>query len=55
MPKCQIYKDVSGEWRWRLKTKDGEIKEHSGQGFETRKACEKHGKENGSCTSFNRV
>jgi len=55
MPKCEIYKDLKGEWRWRLKTKEGEIKTFSDGGFETRKECEKDGKENGGCTSYKRV
>lgn len=55
MPKCEIYKDVKGEWRWRRTTKKGEIEAHSGKGFETRKDCEENGKEEGSCTSYKRV
>lgn len=55
MPKCEIYKDVKDQWRWRLTSKNGEIEEHSTQGFETREECEKDGKENGSCTSYKRV
>lgn len=52
MPKCEIYKDVKGEWRWRRVTKDGEILEFSKQGFEKKEECEKNGKEEGSCTSY---
>lgn len=55
MPKCEIYKDHKGEWRWRRTTKDGDIESHSGKAFETRKECEKHGKENGNCSSYKRV
>lgn len=55
MPKCEIYKDMKGEWRWRLTSKDGDIEDHSAKGFETREECEKDGKENGSCTSYKRV
>ena len=54
MPKCEIYKDVKGEWRWRH-TKKGEIIDHSTQGFEKREDCEKNGKEDGPCTSYKRV
>jgi len=54
MPKCEIYKDVKGEWRWRLTTKKGDIKAHATEGFETREECEKNGKENG-CTSYKRT
>jgi len=54
MPKCEIYKDVKGEWRWRLTTKKGDIKAHATEGFETREECEKDGKENG-CTSYKRT
>lgn len=55
MPKCEIYKDVKGKWRWRLTSKKGDIKEFSDQGFETREDCEKNGKEKGNCTSYKRV
>lgn len=55
MPKCEIYKDVKDKWRWRLTSKNGEIKEFSDQGFETREDCEKNGKEEGNCTSYKRV
>lgn len=52
MPKCEIYEDVKGEWRWRRTNKKGEILEFSKQGFESKEDCEKNGKEEGSCTSF---
>ncbi len=55
MPKCEIYKDVNGKWRWRRTTKDGNIEDYSGQAFETREECEKHGKEKGTCSSYKRV
>lgn len=55
MPKCEIWKDVNGEWRWRKTTKDGDIEAHSEKGFESRDECEKHGKENGGCTRYQRV
>jgi len=55
MPKCEIYKDVKGEWRWRRMTKDGEIKAHSSGGFSEREKCEEDGKKNGGCSSYKRV
>ncbi|HYW36150.1 MAG TPA: hypothetical protein VE868_12130 [Balneolaceae bacterium] len=55
MPKCDIYKDVEGKWRWRRTNKDGEIEDYSGKAFDTREECEKHGKEEGTCSSFKRV
>lgn len=54
MPKCEIYKDVKGEWRWRRTNKEGEIEVFSKKGFEKREDCEKNGKEEGNCTSFRR-
>lgn len=55
MPKCEIYQDVKGEWRWRRTTKDGEILEFSKQGYEKKEECEKNGKEEGSCSSYTLV
>lgn len=55
MPKCELYKDLKGEWRWRLVSKDGDIKTHSDGGFEDKEECQKDGKENGGCTSYKRV
>ena len=52
MPKCEIYKDVKGEWRWRRTNKNGDIEIFSKKGFEDREECEKNGKEEGNCTSF---
>jgi len=53
MPRCQIYTDVKGQWRWRcVDKKSGDIKSHSDRGFDTREECEKNGKEEGNCTSF---
>ncbi|MDX1637680.1 MAG: hypothetical protein R3281_06910 [Balneolaceae bacterium] len=54
MPKCEIYKDQLGKWRWRLKS-NGEIEDHSKEGFDTREECEKNGKEKGPCSSYKRV
>lgn len=55
MPRCEIYKDIKGEWRWRRTSKDGEIEAHSEGGFEDKAECQKDGKEEGGCTSFKRV
>jgi uncharacterized protein YegP (UPF0339 family) len=55
MPKCEIYQDVKGEWRWRRTNKDGNIVDYSKQGFETREDCEKNGKEEGPCSSYKLV
>jgi len=55
MPKCEIYQDVKGEWRWRRTDKKGEILEFSTQGFDKREDCEKNGKEEGTCTSYKLV
>jgi uncharacterized protein YegP (UPF0339 family) len=52
MPKCEIYEDLKGEWRWRQVKKNGDIIEFSKKGFETREECEKNGKEDGPCTSY---
>jgi uncharacterized protein len=35
-----IYTDVRGEWRWRLKAKNGEIIAVSSEGYKTRASCE---------------
>ncbi|CAN5423578.1 hypothetical protein BH23BAC3_BH23BAC3_13200 [soil metagenome] len=52
MPKCELYKDVKGEWRWRRTAKNGDIEAFSKQGFEDEEECKKNGKEEGNCTSF---
>lgn len=54
MPRCEIYKDVKGEWRWRRTAKNGDIEAHSDGGFEDKEECKKDGKEKGNCTSFTR-
>jgi uncharacterized protein YegP (UPF0339 family) len=51
MPKCEIFQDIKGGWRWRRVDKNDNIEYHSEQSFETREECEKHGKDNG-CTSY---
>jgi uncharacterized protein len=35
--KFEIYKDAAGEWRWRLKARNGEIVGVSGEGLKNRK------------------
>lgn len=52
MPKCEIYQDMKGEWRWRRTNKKGDILAHATEGFEKREDCEKNGKEDGPCTSY---
>ena len=42
MTKFQIYKDRKGEYRWRLRARNGEIIADSNEGY-TRKASCKHG------------
>jgi len=37
----EIYQDVSGDYRWRLKSKNGRIVAESGEGFRTRKYARK--------------
>jgi len=54
MPRCEIYKDVKGEWRWRRTAKNGDIEAHSDGGFEDKEECKKDGKEKGNCTSYTR-
>lgn len=54
MPRCEIYQDAKGEWRWRRTTKNGDIEAYSDGGFEDKEECKKDGKENGNCTSYTR-
>jgi uncharacterized protein len=35
-----IYKDAKGEWRWRLRAKNGEIIADSGEGYTSKANCE---------------
>lgn len=35
MSKIEIFRDTSGEWRWRLKARNGEIVA-SGEGYKTK-------------------
>jgi uncharacterized protein len=34
------YKDAKGEWRWRLKSKNGNTIADSGEGYKNKKDCE---------------
>lgn len=35
----ELYRDASGEWRWRLRAKNGKILADSGEGYKRRPAC----------------
>ncbi len=52
MAKCELYKDVKSEWRWRRVSKDGAIEAHSTQGFETEEDAKKDGKDCNECSSY---
>jgi uncharacterized protein YegP (UPF0339 family) len=38
--KFHIYKDSKGEYRWRLKAANGKIIADSGEGYNTKTACQ---------------
>lgn len=38
----ELYRDAKGEWRWRLRARNGEIVAESGEGYVRREDCE-HG------------
>ena len=38
----EIYKDAGGDWRWRLRTLNGNVIADSAEGYERRADCE-HG------------
>lgn len=40
MSKIEIYQDAGGEWRWRLKARNGEIVAQ-GEGYKTRAGAER--------------
>ena len=42
MSKFQIYKDRKGEYRWRLRARNGEIIADSNEGYSSKASC-KHG------------
>ena len=54
MPRCELYQDAKGEWRWRQTAKNGDIEAYSDGGFEDKEEAKKDGKENGNCTSYTR-
>jgi len=38
----ELYRDAKGEWRWRLRARNGEVIADSGEGYVRREDCE-HG------------
>ncbi|MCJ2011312.1 YegP family protein [Methylobacterium sp. J-076] len=38
----ELYRDAGGQWRWRLRARNGEIVAESGEGYVRREDCE-HG------------
>ncbi len=38
----ELYRDAGGQWRWRLRARNGEIIAESGEGYVRREDCE-HG------------
>ena len=42
MTKFQLYKDRKGEYRWRLRARNGEIIADSNEGYSSKASC-KHG------------
>lgn len=38
----ELYRDASGEWRWRLRTTNGDVIADSAEGYSRRTDCE-HG------------
>lgn len=38
----ELYRDAKGEWRWRLRARNGEVVAESGEGYVRREDCE-HG------------
>jgi uncharacterized protein len=36
----EIYKDHTGDWRWRLRTQNGNVVAESGEGYRNRADCE---------------
>lgn len=37
--KAEIYKDVRGEWRWRIKARNHKTMADSGEGYSSRRKC----------------
>lgn len=40
MAKFEMYQDKAGEWRWRLKSGNGQQIASSGEGYSSKSACE---------------
>lgn len=38
--KVEFYRDVAGDWRWRIKAANGRILADSGEGYKRRRSCE---------------
>jgi uncharacterized protein YegP (UPF0339 family) len=38
----ELYRDAGGQWRWRLRARNGEVVAESGEGYVRREDCE-HG------------
>jgi uncharacterized protein YegP (UPF0339 family) len=38
----EMYRDSTGEWRWRLRHQNGQVMAESGEGYKRREDCE-HG------------
>ncbi len=36
----ELYRDAKGEWRWRLRARNGEVIADSGEGYVRREDCE---------------
>lgn len=39
-PKFKIYKDLSGQWRWRFQAANGEVMADSGESYTRRRDCD---------------
>ena len=52
MAQCELYKDKSGEWRWRHKAANGEEVAASTEGYKNKADAKANGKKYGPCTSF---
>lgn len=37
----EVYRDASGEWRWRLRVQNGNVIAESGEGYLRREDCER--------------
>lgn len=52
MAKCELYKDVKDQWRWRRLSTAGKIEAFSKQGFETQAEAEQDGKDCEACSGY---